>query len=239
MNTTKNVLGLIPARGGSKGIPRKNLYPVLDKPLIAYSIDGALQSRYLSHVVVSTDDHEIATESEKRGAEVPFIRPVEFAQGQSSALDVVNHAIGFYRHLGIEFELVVYLQPTSPLRSTRTIDECILGMSNSDADSLVSVMDVPHQFSVDCQMVEEGGYVQPVATNIGRLRRQEKKRYVARNGPAILITRPATAENYQSLYGDKIFSYKMNKMESMDIDELEDIWLVEQALLHKARPSPA
>ncbi|NKB76638.1 MAG: acylneuraminate cytidylyltransferase family protein [Gammaproteobacteria bacterium] len=230
------ILGLIPARGGSKGIPRKNLYPVLNKPLIAYTIEPALRSCLLSHVVVSTDDRDIAEESKKRGAQIPFIRPIGFAQDQSSALEVVTHAIDFYRHINVEFDLIVYLQPTSPLRSVEAIDGSIAKMCEYDADSLVSVMDVPHQFSVDSQMIEEGNYVHPVGGDIGRLRRQEKTHYVARNGPAILITSPATVENYQSLYGERTLSYKMSRMESMDIDGLEDIWYVEQALLRKDRP---
>ena len=230
-----NILGLIPARGGSKGIPRKNLYPILGKPLIAYSIEAAQQSRLLTHVVVSTDDDEIADEANRMGARVPFMRPSEFAGDQSNAFGVIQHAVDFYRQSGIEFELLVYLQPTSPLRDAQMIDDCITLMMASDADSLVSVMDVPHQFSPDSQMQAHQGYVKPVTGKVGRLRRQEKTQYVARNGPAILITRPSTLIDTQSLYGERILSYKMNRLDSMDIDEADDIWLVEQASKRKQR----
>lgn len=229
-----NILGLIPARGGSKGIPKKNLYPILNEPLIRYTIDPALQSDYLSNVIVSTDSDEIAQVSRDLGAEAPFIRPKDFANDHSSALDVVVHAIDFYRKQGIEFELIVYLQPTSPLRTTKVIDECIKMMADSDADSLVSVMDVPHQYSVDSQMYDVDGYLEPLGENgIGRLRRQEKVNYVARNGPAVLITRPNTIERFQSLYGTKTLSYKMEKLASLDIDDLDDVWFVEQALIRQ------
>ena len=225
-------LGLIPARGGSKGISGKNLYPVRQKPLIAYTIEAARKSAYIDPLIVSTDDEEIARKSREWGALVPFMRPGSLAEDHSSALDVVNHAVDYYLEQGVVFDYIVYLQPTSPLRTSQSIDQSIELMQNHDADSLVSVVEVPHQFGMDSQMVEQNGLVKPALGNaLGKLRRQDKPRYVARNGPAILITRPATLVNHGSLYGEKILSFLMNDIESLDIDRPDDLWLFEQRLL--------
>ena len=225
-------LGLIPVRGGSKGISGKNLYPVRQKPLIAYTIEAARKSAYIDPLIVSTDDEEIARKSREWGALVPFMRPGSLAEDHSSALDVVNHAVDYYLEQGVVFDYIVYLQPTSPLRTSQSIDQSIELMQNHDADSLVSVVEVPHQFGMDSQMVEQNGLVKPALGNaLGKLRRQDKPRYVARNGPAILITRPATLVNHGSLYGEKILSFLMNDIESLDIDRPDDLWLFEQRLL--------
>ena len=121
----KKILGLIPARGGSKGIPDKNIVLLNDKPLIAYTIQAAHKAVSLSQFIVSTDSQSIATVAKKEGAEVPFIRPGNLAQDNSGAVGVVQHAIDFYRQPETIFDLIVYLQPTSPLRSHQDIDTAI------------------------------------------------------------------------------------------------------------------
>src|SRR4249919_39335 len=114
---TENILALIPARGGSKSIPRKNLLPIAGKPLIAYSIEHALMSQHVTRTVVSTDDPEIASVARACGAEVPFMRPAEFAQDLSTDLEVFRHALTWLReHERYECGLVVHLRPTGPVR---------------------------------------------------------------------------------------------------------------------------
>ncbi|MCE9582263.1 MAG: acylneuraminate cytidylyltransferase family protein [Planctomycetes bacterium] len=139
--TAASVLALIPARGGSKGIPRKNLLPILGKPLIAYTIEQAKQSRKIGRTLVSTDDPEIADVARKFGAEVPFLRPAEFAQDLSPDIDVFYHALTWLReHEGVVPELVVHLRPTGPLRRVELIDEAIDRMlAHPEADALRSV----------------------------------------------------------------------------------------------------
>jgi len=232
-NTTHNILGLIPARGGSKGIANKNIIDLNGQPLIAYSIVAAQNSQLLSKTIVSTDDDKIASVSSKLGLPVPFLRPSDLSQDSSGAIGVIEHAINFYKDNKETFDFIVYLQPTSPLRLSSDIDNAIELMINSDADSLVSVMDVPHQFGIDSLMIENidesGNWVESNSTQ-QTLSRQEKIQYVARNGPAILITRPATIINSKSLYGDKVLSYKMPQSRSIDIDEPADLeyasWLL-------------
>jgi N-acylneuraminate cytidylyltransferase len=136
-----DVLALVPARGGSKGVARKNVRPLAGKPLIAHTIEHALASQRITRTIVSTDDDEIADVASAFGAEVPFRRPSEFAQDLSPDIDVFRHALEWLRdEEGYVPELVVHLRPTGPLRNVRRIDEAIeLLLSRPDADSLRSV----------------------------------------------------------------------------------------------------
>jgi CMP-N,N'-diacetyllegionaminic acid synthase len=135
------VLALIPARGGSKAIPRKNLLVLAGKPLLAYSIEQALASKHITRTVVSTDDEETAAVARAFGAEVPFMRPPELAQDLSTDLDVFRHALAALREReGYRCDLVAHLRPTGPLRRVAVIDEAIGQMLRSpDADSMRSV----------------------------------------------------------------------------------------------------
>ena len=123
----KNILGLIPARGGSKGLPRKNIIPLLGKPLIAWTIEQALASKYLDRVVVSTDDNEIAEISKKYGAEVPFIRPKELAEDNAKGIDVVLHAIDWLKENDKQkqYDLIMLIQPVSPLSAKEGINKAM------------------------------------------------------------------------------------------------------------------
>jgi len=132
------ILGLIPARGGSKGIPRKNIKPLGGKPLIAYSIEAGLKSRYLDKVLVSTDDEEIAQVARQYGADVPFIRPAELARDDTPTLPVIQHALRFLADKGETYDAVCLLQPSSPFRTPAFIDAAIEKYVRSGADSLVT-----------------------------------------------------------------------------------------------------
>ncbi len=230
------ILGLIPARGGSKGIPNKNIVDLNGQPLIQYTIQAATNSTLLSQAIVTTDDQTVANIAQNVGADVPFLRPAELATDRSGALGVIEHAIEYFKSQQQTIDYIVYLQPTSPLRTTDDIDQAIDIMTNSKADSLVSTMDVPHQFGFESLMVEEAHseskFVSHAVSKENNFRRQEKRQYVARNGPAILITTPNTIKKYGSLYGEKIVSYKMPANRSADIDDLDDLeyisWLMQK-----------
>ena len=137
----RSVLALIPARGGSKSVPRKNVLPIAGRPLIAYSIDQALQSAYVTRTIVSTDDEEIAEIASHAGAEVPFLRPPQLATDTATDLDVFRHALTWLRDVeAYTPDLVVHLRPTGPVRDVRKIDDAIEAMQeNPAADSLRSV----------------------------------------------------------------------------------------------------
>jgi CMP-N,N'-diacetyllegionaminic acid synthase len=138
------ILAIIPARGGSKGLPNKNILPLLDHPLIAYSIKTALDSQLITRTIVSTDSDIIAQTALKYNAEVPFMRPAEFAQDMSTDFEVYYHALNWLRdNEGYIPDYVVQLRPTSPIRSAQIIDTCIKKLINSDADSLRIVTPSP------------------------------------------------------------------------------------------------
>jgi len=135
------ILGVIPARGGSKGIRRKNLRLLGERPLLTYTIAAAAES-IIDRVLVSTDDKEIAAIAKKHGAEVPFMRPAELATDEASSLSVLLHALNFCEANGDHVEIVVFLQPTSPFRSTRAIDDCVHLLETSEVDSVITVHEV-------------------------------------------------------------------------------------------------
>ena len=141
----KEVLAIIPARGGSKSIPYKNIYPILGKPLLAYTIEAARKSRLINRVIVSTDDTKIAAVAKKYGAEVPFMRPAELGQDHTPDLPVFQHALSWLKkHQNYKPDFIVHLWPTSPLRKPEDIDEAIrLFKKHPKADSLRSVMIAP------------------------------------------------------------------------------------------------
>lgn len=136
------VLGIIPARGGSKGIPGKNIKLLAGKPLIAHSIASAKEARLLTKVIVSTDSRDIAVVAKEFGAEVPFVRPAEFATDKAVSIDVVKHALEFFADQGETFDIVILLQPTCPMRRGEDIDRAVKMIEETGCDSVVSLVDV-------------------------------------------------------------------------------------------------
>jgi CMP-N-acetylneuraminic acid synthetase/2-polyprenyl-3-methyl-5-hydroxy-6-metoxy-1,4-benzoquinol methylase len=224
-----NVLGVIPARGGSKGIPRKNLTLVGGRPLLAYTADAALGSRRLTRVVVSTDNEEIADAARALGLEVPFIRPRELAADDTPMLDVLQHAARELARSGFVADAVVLLQPTSPLRRAEHIDCAVELLESTRADSVVSVVEVPHQYSPASVMRLDDGRLHPYGGGTTVTRRQDKPQVYARNGPAVLAVRTRVLEA-GSLYGNDSRPLVMDQAHSLDIDGPEDLRAAEQIL---------
>jgi CMP-N,N'-diacetyllegionaminic acid synthase len=215
------VIGVIPARGGSKGIPMKNVKQLNGKPLIAYTIEAALASN-LDRVIVSTDCTEIARISIKYKAEVAM-RPDKLAQDDTPTLlvlqDLMSNMVG-------EYDAVMTLQPTSPLRTVGNINKAIEDFNNDTyADSLVSVVKVPHNFMPEKLMTHNGQYLNG-SSSIKR--RQEVSEIYARNGASIYITKIDRLGQY--MFGGKILPFFMDKLSSIDIDDMED-WIMLEALV--------
>jgi len=223
---TMEILGLIPARGGSKSIPRKNIVPIAGRPLLAYTCDAALSSRALTRVILSTEDEEIAEVGRNSGVEVPFLRPADLAQDEIPAFPVLQHTLDWlHTHEGYKPEVIVLLQPTSPLRQAKHIDEAVGLLLEKGADSVVSVVEVPHQYNPLSVMKIENGRLLPFLPGEGIqvLRRQDKPRVYARNGPAVLVSRTSVIKRTASLYGDLLIPYVMGWPESIDIDTYMDV----------------
>lgn len=226
------VAALIPARSGSKGIKKKNIYPVAGKPLIAHTIEAAKKSRVIDKVIVSTDSDEIASVAETYGAEVPFRRPAKLSLDDTLMLDVVYHAAQWLKQNFKDIDYIALLQPTSPLRKHMHIDECVSLFDEEKMTSMVSVVEVPHQFHPHSVMtLGLDGALDDVVQNKTIIPlRQHKPKIFARNGPAILLTKIHTILHEHSLYGEKPHPYIMSEQDSIDIDEFGDISKAENAL---------
>ena len=224
-----NVLGVVPARGGSRGIPQKNLAVIAGRPLLAYTADAVQGSRRLTRTVVSTDDTAIAAEAIRLGLDVPFMRPADLAEDATPMLPVLQHAIREMANRGFAADAVVLLQPTSPLRRGEHIDAAIDLLASSGADSVVSVVEVPHQFNPVSVMKMDGERLVPFAAGPTVLRRQDKPPVFARNGPAVLAVR-APVIDAGSLYGQDVRPLLMTMEESLDLDTPADLPLIEWSL---------
>ncbi|MCR5609704.1 MAG: acylneuraminate cytidylyltransferase family protein [Lachnospiraceae bacterium] len=180
MFENKKIVGIIPARGGSKGIPRKNIINLCGKPLIAYTIEAGLNSEYIDYVMVTTEDCEIAEVSKKYGAEVPFMRPDNLAQDTSKTIDVLCHALESLKKKGKYFDIVVLLQPTQPLRTAKDIDNAIIHFKNNNYISLVSVSEVDDHPILIRSI--ENGRLKKLLNCSSTCRRQDMPRYYKVNG---------------------------------------------------------
>lgn len=216
---------MVPARGGSKGISQKNLTLLAGRPLLAYTADAARASR-LSRTVVSTDDPAIADLARGLGLEVPFMRPPELATDKALMAPVLHHAVREMRARGFAADAIVLLQPTSPLRRADHIDRALELLEASGADSVVSVVEVPHQFNPVSVMRLDGDRLVPFVEGPAVLRRQDKPRAYARNGPAVLAVRTSVLER-GSLYGEDCRPFLMPPEDSVDLDTRFDFELLE------------
>lgn len=199
------ILGITPARGGSKGIPRKNIKIIAGKPLIAWTIEAAQNSKLLDRYIVSTEDKEIATVSRKYGAEV-LDRPVELATDEAPTISVLQHAIKY-----IPCDIVVLLQATSPIRSSGLVDECIRKFIDNEYDSLAT--------GFICKYVEYGK---------NEVRRQDIKGFFYDDGNVYVIK--ADLIKRGDRYGKKIGKKIISKWENVDIDDEIDFWIADKIL---------
>jgi len=220
----KNILGLIPARGGSKGLPGKNIKPLLGKPLIAWTIEQALASKYLDRVVVSTDDKKIAEISKKYGAGVPFMRPKELAEDNAKGIDVVLHVISRLKENNKKksYDLIMLLQPTSPLRTKEDIDKAMKLLFLKEANAIVSVCEVDHHPLWSNTLPEDGCMKNFISQEITNKNRQELPVFYRLNG-AIYLAYCNYVKEQKSFIGEKTFAYIMPKERSIDIDDEIDL----------------
>ncbi len=198
------ILGLIPARKGSKGVPRKNIKPLKGKPLIGYTIDSVDKSKMLTKTIVSTDDSDIIAYAKSRGIEVPFTRPSYLADDKTSSIKVMKHAIEFFMKKNENYDAICLLQPTNPFRPHDFIDNGIKKFCKYSYSSLISIREVPHQFNPNWifEMKNDKNLTfydkKPLTPN-----RQSLKKYYHRDG-ALYLTAVETLINSNSLFGSNI-----------------------------------
>lgn len=229
------LLALIPARGGSKGLPNKNILDCAGKPLIEWTISAALGVDFIDDVLVSTDAEDIAEVSERAGASVPFLRPVAFSGDNSSMLDVVKHA--WETHVdakGCRFDYIVVLQPTSPLRNSAHIIDAIETYFKSrltDSDTLASVYSVGQKHGWIMEAAKDGRYIQfCLDVNSDNPQRQRMQSYYLPNGSIFIVKGHGCAEG---LYRNNTLPFVMNWEDSVDIDTLDDFQQAERVLRNK------
>ena len=221
-----NILAIIPARGGSKGLPNKNILPLLGHPLISYSIKAALDSKFITRVVVSTDSRKIAEISKEYGAEVPFIRPSKYAQDLSTDFEVFKHAINWLKdNEGYEPDIIVQLRPTSPVRKVEIIDQSIEKLINSNCDSLRIVAPSPitpyKMWNIEDELL-------PMKQLLSLDEISEPFNQPRQNLPSVYwqigfldVIKLNTILKEKSMTGSKILPFIVENKYAIDIDEIE------------------
>lgn len=225
------ILGIIPARGGSKGVPGKNIKLLDGKPLLQYTSEIALESQYLTDVILSSDDKQIITVAKSLGIQVPFLRPEELAKDTIPTIDVIIHALQWYENQAVFFDAVCLLQVTSPFRTVEFLDKAIEKFIASGCDSLVSVQKVPHEYNPHWtfEVNPEGNL--KIATGEEKIisRRQELTEAYHRDG-SIYIMKTEVLLQQHSLYGKSISFIESTPEFYVNIDTLTDWEKAEQMI---------
>ncbi len=234
MHAVDRVLGVVIARGGSKGIARKNVAELCGKPLLQYTAEAALAAGQLSRVILTTENDEIAEVGRKCGLEVPFRRPDELARDDTPSLPVIQHAVRFVQQQGDSFDAVLTLQPTNPLRRAADIDGSIDLLRSSGADSVISFVDVGEKHPARMKYVEASGRVvdPPFAEEFEGQRRQDLQPLYLREG-SIYLTRTSVLMERNSFKGEDCRAWMIPPHRACNIDCPFDLkmaqWLIESA----------
>lgn len=222
----KKILGIIPARGGSKGVPRKNIRNLAGKPLIAWTIETAKESRYIDTCIVSTEDEEIKTVSEAWGGYCPFLRPEDLAQDDTPSVDVVLHVIDEMP----DYDYIVLLQTTSPLRSTEDIDECIKFCFQHESKSCVSVTEAERSPFYMYKIDEDAVMHSILDVDYDSMYQRQKLPKVYQLNGAVYVVDVNFVRKYKRLLGCGMTGYIMPQERSHDIDSVMDFMIVERII---------
>lgn len=233
MKQHSKILAIIPARGGSKGIPGKNIKLLGGKPLLSYTVEAAKKSNLITKLVLSSDDDKIIDIARSLNIEVPFKRPQHLATSHTGSLEVVKHVVKFFEEQGQFYDAVLLLQPTTPFREKDVIDQAILKFSHSKADALVSVLKVPHPYNPHWVFEEnQQGYLY-ISTGESQIikRRQDLPTTYFRDG-SIYITKTEIIKK-GSFFGEKLIYIKSNPNFYVNIDSEKDWESAEKILKTK------
>jgi N-acylneuraminate cytidylyltransferase/CMP-N,N'-diacetyllegionaminic acid synthase len=220
------ILGIVPARGGSKGIPRKNLVDLCGKPLIAWSIEtgnALVRAGVIARTIVSTDDAEIAEVARRWGADVPFMRPAELATDTAKAIGYVVHALDTLSAQGEDYDAILLLQATAPIRDAAAIAEAVERFRGEGADSLISCYQEDYINDLVLYYDDGQGHLKPkLAEHNKGVRRQDHGPTMVRNG-AVYITRTDYLRRTGQLVCDRPMLMRMRKVDSIDLDTPDDL----------------
>lgn len=230
MYNNKKILAIIPARGGSKGLPNKNIKPLCGKPLIGWSIEQAGGSAYIDEIFVSTDSAEIASVAESFGIEVPFLRPAELATDTSPSSGFVLHTIDYYRSQGEEFDYILLLEPTSPLRDVADINTAIEQLLNhKSAKSIVGVSKIEATHPAFLVNLSKEGLLEPYLGEMKALRRQELNDLYFFEG-SLYLSEIDYYIKTESFYHNLTLPYVVPKYKSYEVDDIVDFYIIEKLL---------
>lgn len=221
MYKNRRILALIPARAGSKGLPGKNIRPLLGKPLIAWSIEQALSSKYIDKVVVSTESPAIVSVARRYGADVPFLRPKKLATDKAKIIDAILHTLDFYESKMNIFDIVVLLQPTSPLRKSADINKAIERLSISKAKAIVSVCKEEHSLLWSVTLDADNKIGQFLEKGAEKQNRQNLPIFYRING-AVYVAHVDYLKQNKGFFGKSTYAYIMPPERSVDIDNEYD-----------------
>lgn len=219
------ILAIIPARSGSKGIKDKNIRIINGKPLIAYTIEAAVKSGAFEDVVVSTDSERYKEISEECGAWVPFLRSKELAQDVSSTNDVIEDVLLKLRTIGKEYDSLMILQPTSPLRNDKDIIDSIKLFYEKKANSVISMCECDHS-PILMKALDQENRLDGFLSNLNKVRRQDLKKFYRLNG-AIYLSKVDYFLKYKDFYKENSYAFIMDKIKSVDIDDMYDFQYAE------------
>ncbi len=233
MINDKKIIAIIPARGRSKGLPRKNILDLCGKPLIAWTIEKALNGKYIDKVVVSTENNEIAEISKKYGAHV-VERPEELARDDSPTIDAIMHVINWFEKRKEYFDIIILLEPTSPLRKENDLDNAIeLFIENIDsADSLVSVGEV-HLENPHITKKIENGYLRPLIEIDKSLHQRQQLPKVYFPYGVIYLSLASALIKYKTFYLERTIPYFIERWQNYEIDDIYDFICIEAILQHR------
>lgn len=230
----KTFLAIIPARGGSKGLPGKNIKELCGKPLIAWSIEAGLKSKYVDEIVVSTDSAKIAEISKQYGANVPFLRPIELASDTATTFDAIGHTIDYYKHtLHREYDYIVLLEPTSPLREVDDIDKSIEKLLASDMDSIVGICRTEDQNPAFLVLKNEQDSIVGYENKDMKVLRRQDIRDVYFFEGTIYISKTDVLLDKKTFYHESSLGYVVPKYKSLEIDDMDDFIMVEALMKYK------
>jgi CMP-N-acetylneuraminic acid synthetase len=228
-------IGIVPARGGSRGLPRKNVRDLCGKPLIVWTIETALRARHLDVVHVTTDSEEIAAIARAAGADVPFLRPAALATDHASTYDVIRHSLAHYRAAGREFDYTVLLEPTSPLREDDDIDRMLeaLAARASEFDAVVSLGEVGEHPSI-MKRLDASGRIEPFSSELPQTtRRQDNEPAYFPYGVAYIAKTPALLA-HDTFYMPRCLGFPVKRYQRYEIDDAYD-WLCVESIMRAER----
>jgi len=232
MYKNKTFLAIIPARGGSKGLPGKNIKEICSKPLVAWSIEAGVKSKYVDEVMVTTDYQEIADIAKEYGANVPFLRPEFLASDTATSFDAIKHTIDFYKNeLHREFDYIVLLEPTSPLREDCDIDNMIEKIVNNEAefDSIVSIGEV-HEHPSIMKKIINNNHLSPYCQELEmKTRRQDNDVAYFPYGVAYIVKRKSLLDE-ETFYTKRNTFYEIKRYQCYEIDDIYDFLAIENIM---------